>query len=967
MRHGRRIRDRTTQRGRGAGAVRSGFMSFSARLSGFFMSERFSPARAMALCSLLTIGLFGVLGWSIWEINKAFRSLVDVEFRVQRLSRDVVYLDELLTMSARMAVVTGDPYWQKRWQDNLQPITDAITEAAKLAPDTFQAKGAQQTAEANVALEKLETQAMDYLAAGRKQDAFNVLFGKEYLKWKKIHLEGMQMTSADVETRVSAATDVFRQRIILVAIVAGVTLVLLLAALGGVMVLMGAQFRARQKALEAEREAKEAQLKVVERLKEMDRLKDEFLANTSHELRTPLNGIIGIADSLVEGAAGAVNAETKENLMMIINSGKRLANLVNDILDFAKLKHKNLELQSRPIDLRSVTHVVLALSKHLMGKKSLVLKNEIPEDFPAAQADENRLQQILQNLIGNAVKFTEQGTVTVTARILEPNALGVNGMIEVSIADTGIGIPKEKHDRIFESFEQGDGSTAREYGGTGLGLAVSRQLVELHGGKIRVDSEPGRGSTFSFTLPRAGEKAAADAGGVGLTKVRTDEPSIESLPEIPGEEPLEPIFEQMAEPVPAAAAVGSIDGERISVLIVDDEPVNLQVLSNLLSLQNYAIHRATNGREALDLVESGQKFDIVLLDVMMPKMSGYEVCAAIRKKYLPNELPVVLLTAKNQVADLVEGFKMGANDYLTKPVSKDELGARLRTHLILSQIANAYSRFVPRQFLNLLGHEHITDVKLGEQVQKVMTVLFSDIRSFTTLSETMTPKENFDFINGYLGRMSPVIAKNNGFIDKFIGDAIMALFADDPADAVRTAIDMLGEVARYNEHRRGQGYQPIAIGVGIHTGSLMLGTVGDADRMDGTVIADAVNLSSRLEGLTKRFGATIIISDKTLESMPGTPFFKYRMLGKVKVKGKKQMTTIFEVLDGNPAELIEARLRTKDQFEAAVTHFFAREFSQATETFKLICQMDENDKAAKLYAARAEQYLLGTLFTEKVA
>ncbi len=943
-------------------------MNLSARLSGFFMSERFSPARAMALCSLLTIGLFGVLGWSIWEINKAFRTLVDVEFRVQRLSRDVVYLDELLTMSARMAVVTGDPYWQKRWQDNLQPITDAITEAAKLAPDTFQAKGAQQTADANVALEKLETQAMDYLAAGRKQDAFRVLFGPEYLKWKKIHLEGMQMTTADVETRVAAATDVFRQRIILVATVAGVTLVLLLAALGGVMVLMGAQFRARQKALEAEREAKEAQLKVVERLKEMDRLKDEFLANTSHELRTPLNGIIGIADSLVEGAAGSVNPETRENLMMIINSGKRLANLVNDILDFAKLKHKNLELQSRPVDLRGVTHVVLALSRHLMGKKTLILKNEIPEDFPAAHADENRLQQILQNLIGNAVKFTEHGTVTVTARVLDA-AAGAAPMVEISISDTGIGIPRDKHERIFESFEQGDGSTAREYGGTGLGLAVSRQLVELHGGKIHVESEPGRRSTFSFTLPIAGEKAAADAGGVGLTKVRSDDSMTETaLPgEAPGDAPLEPIFEAAASPLPAVVAVTGVDGERISVLIVDDEPVNLQVLSNLLSLQNYAIHRATNGREALDLVESGQKFDIVLLDVMMPKMSGYEVCAAIRKKYMPNELPVVLLTAKNQVADLVEGFKMGANDYLTKPVSKDELGARLRTHLILSQIANAYSRFVPRQFLNLLGHEHITDVRLGEQVQKVMTVLFSDIRSFTTLSETMTPKENFDFINGYLGRMSPVIARNNGFIDKFIGDAIMALFADNPADAVRTAVEMLGEVAVYNDHRRGQGYLPIAIGVGIHTGSLMLGTVGDADRMDGTVIADAVNLSSRLEGLTKRFGATIIISDKTLELIPGSPSFQYRMLGKVKVKGKKQMTTIFEVLDGNPPELITARLRTKDQFETAVTHFFAREFSQATETFKLVCQMDETDKAAKLYAARAEQYLLGTLFTEKVA
>jgi two-component system sensor histidine kinase ChiS len=211
-------------------------------------------------------------------------------------------------------------------------------------------------------------------------------------------------------------------------------------------------------------------------------------------------------------------------------------------------------------------------------------------------------------------------------------------------------------------------------------------------------------------------------------------------------------------------------------LIVDDEPVNLQVLVNHLSLQNYAITQASNGIEALATIENGFKPDLILLDVMMPRMTGYEVCQKIRQQFPANELPVVMLTAKNQVSDLVIGLNVGANDYLTKPISKHELLARIKTHLQLSNINIAYSRFVPHEFLKLLNKESIIEVQLGDQVQKDMSILFSDIRNFTTLSERMTPTENFQFINSYLSRMEPAIRENHGFIDKYIGDGIMALF-----------------------------------------------------------------------------------------------------------------------------------------------------------------------------------------------
>ncbi len=417
------------------------------------------------------------------------------------------------------------------------------------------------------------------------------------------------------------------------------------------------------------------QRQVVERLRQVDKLKDDFLANTSHELRTPLHGILGLTESIVDTFEKDPPVKTHANLAMIIASGKRLASLVNDILDFSKLKRQDLQIQKKPLDLRVLTDLVLKFSVPLLAGKNLVLKNEVPPDFPPADGDENRLRQILHNLGGNAIKFTEQGQVIVSAR-------ESNGMVEVAVADTGIGIPQDKFATIFQSFEQVDASIAREYGGTGLGLAVTKQLVELHGGKIWVESEVGKGSTFTFTLPKSeGTPATATATASALARVR----EVEALPISPLA--LHPSHTQNGE---------------FKILVVDDEPINQQVLANHLALAHYDFTQAFNGEEALKAIEAEKKFDLVLLDIMMPKMSGYEVCQRLRQKYLPAELPVIMVTAKDQVSDLLEGLASGANDYLAKPFSKDELLARIKTHLNLLKINTASSRFVPREFLRYL-------------------------------------------------------------------------------------------------------------------------------------------------------------------------------------------------------------------------------------------------------------------------
>lgn len=673
-------------------------------------------------------------------------------------------------------------------------------------------------------------------------------------------------------------------------------------------------------------------------LENLNKLKDEFLANTSHELRTPLNGIIGITESLIDGAAGKLSSEVKNNLSLVVFSGKRLSNLINDILDFYKLKHHNIRLQLKPVGVREIAEIVVNLSRSMIGTKSLQLINSISYDTPFVDADENRLQQIFYNLIGNAVKFTGSGKIEVSAKVLEnQNSSDEISLLEITIADTGIGIPSDKLDKIFESFEQADGSTSREYGGTGLGLAITKQLVELHTGSLYVSSEVGVGSQFKFTIP------------ISKTQV-VNFPQVALSRSIP----LVTEFEQNSKEVALQGLAA--ETRDFTILIVDDEPVNLQVMRNNLALQNYAITEANNGIEALEIIEKGLMPDLILLDVMMPHMTGYEVTKKLRQKYLHIELPIIMLTAKPLIYDLLEGFASGANDYLIKPFSKQELLARIKTHIHLSKISYAYGRFVPHNFLQFLKRENIVDVKLGDSVKEKMSILFSDIRSFTTLSESMTPEENFKFINAYLSRMEPAILDNEGFIDKYIGDAIMAIFGRKADDAVQAAINMLKNLADFNQERQKLSQEMIKIGIGINTGDLMLGIVGGKKRIDGTVISDAVNLGSRLESLTKLYGVSILISEKTLLNLEEAYKYNYRFLDRVNVKGKKESVGLFEIFDGDPEEQKGLKKQTKSKFEEAIFLYFQEKFAAAKQIMSEILQINPEDKVAQFYLQRSDKF-----------
>ena len=273
-----------------------------------------------------------------------------------------------------------------------------------------------------------------------------------------------------------------------------------------------------------------------------------------------------------------------------------------------------------------------------------------------------------------------------------------------------------------------------------------------------------------------------------------------------------------------------------------------------------------------------------------------------------------------------------------------------------SELTDAYGRFVPHQFLNLLGYESIIDVNLGDQVQQEMSVLFADIRDFTTLSETMTPQENFNFINAYLSRMEPAITSNNGFIDKYIGDAIMALFSDFADDAVKAGIAMLNILTNYNEDRQRVGYIPIKIGIGINSGSLMLGTVGGKSRMDSTVISDAVNLASRIEGLTKEYSVPLLISHQTLERLRNPADYAIRVVDKVQVKGKSQYVVVYEVFDADPPEIKSAKLANLPVYTEAMLLCERKQFREAGKLFEECLRTNPSDQVARIYLKRCRDW-----------
>lgn len=461
----------------------------------------------------------------------------------------------------------------------------------------------------------------------------------------------------------------------------------------------------------------------------LNKLKDDFLSNTSHELRTPLHGIISIAEAMIEDSKDMLNDKQKQNLSLIVISGRRLINLVNDIIDYSKLKHHDIRLNKKNVDIQKVVQIVLEMCEHIYVNECIEMKNNIDENVPIIFADEERFFQIIYNLIGNAIKYTEQGAIIIST---SQN----NNMLEISIEDTGMGIPEDKFEDIFKSYEQLETDLDKQYGGVGLGLNVTKKLILLHGGNIWVKSTIGEGSKFTFTMPISNEPFIRENHKVIQTNTINN--TMYKMPSV-------------------------IKGEsEFTILIIDDDYINIASLINILSTEKYSIIAEIEGVKALDIISKNKEIDLVIVDVMMPKISGFEVCKKIREKRSLYDLPVIMLTAQSNNEAILTGLEVGANDFLSKPFDISELKARVKTSLQLKKSVqhalNVETAFLQAQIkphflynaLNTIISFCWTDSqKAGDLLIELSNYLRSSF-DFRNMDRLIHIKKEIEYVKSYL-------------------------------------------------------------------------------------------------------------------------------------------------------------------------------------------------------------------------
>ena len=630
--------------------------------------------------------------------------------------------------------------------------------------------------------------------------------------------------------------------------------------------------RAELQARESEREVRKELEASNKKLVELDRLKSEFFANISHELRTPLTLVLGTMKALKKVSQ---TAESHGLLDSGVRNSSRLLLLINELLDLAKFESGRAKIDKRSVDLTAIVRGVAANFQSFKDRRIHFrgLTGPVP-----LEGDASQLKKVVYNLLSNAFKFSDREEGQVWIKLSQQD-----DEIQLEFEDNGIGIPTEQLHRIFDRFTQVEGSATRRYEGTGIGLALVKEIVTLHGGRIQVESKAGEGSTFTISLPR-GSARLEDLGTADEEDDTISELFLAHATSIPTEE------------IPTE----SLPKDQPRVLVVDDNSDLRTYLARMLK-PHYSVTCSRDGQEALELAQSVTP-DLILTDVMMPRMSGHDLLKAVRNDERLAKIPVVFLTARAGTEARVESLEAGADDYIPKPFDESEVLARVANLIrsrnqerqLIELQKEKLSRFLPPHVAELVLSDAEGDFLKGHRQQ--VTVLFVDLRGFTALSESADPEDVIAVLREYQAEMGRLITEYEGTLEKFSGDSIM-VFLNDPQPvpnhqerATRMAVAMVKSIQDLHDHWGKRGYE-LGAGIGIATGYATLGLIGFENRNDYAAIGPVTNLAARLCAEAQH--GQILVPEKFFESVSGC--FIAQPVGNVQLKGFRNPIAVHNI------------------------------------------------------------------------
>ncbi|BAY33909.1 multi-sensor hybrid histidine kinase [Nostoc carneum NIES-2107] len=614
-----------------------------------------------------------------------------------------------------------------------------------------------------------------------------------------------------------------------------------------------------------------------ERLLQLDKQKTEFFQNISHEFRTPITLIQGPLESAVNNGDGLSYAQSA----IALRNSRRLLRLVNQLLDLQRLDAGRMQPSFRPCDLVDFVNQIVESFRPYCEKKGLHLVSELGQ-CSQVYLDIEKFDKVVYNLLSNAMKFTPEGG-TITIRLISQDDSCI-----LQVQDTGIGIVKEQIPHLFERFRQAEGSENRSYEGSGLGLALVKELVELHGGQITVESVYGQGTTFTLWLltgsthlptqqiQETPAELNTNRASVELADLELVEPTPENIESLPKE-----LVPTPDNPESQGYKDGSLLNTGHSILVVDDNPDLRTYVSEIIRNNGYQVHTARNGAEGFKIAQKIAP-SLIITDLMMPLVTGLQMIQMIRREENLKGTPIILLTAKVDEETRIAGTEHGADAYLAKPFNDRELLAEVRNLLALKENErrvmelNTYlTESVLKRFLPpvLVKKAAMGDLTLDLRPEpRLITVLFSDIVGFTQLANTLRSRRVAELLNEYLEAMTKTVFDNGGTVDKFMGDAILALYgapeeltpneqvrrAINTARAMHSALDELNRRWQEQGIFDANGHTGVKFRCGIHQGTAVVGMFGSAERADYTAIGPSVNIAARLQAAA--IPGTILVS-----------------------------------------------------------------------------------------------------------